>query len=107
MRQYQKEKREKKFSHFQILTMVLFFLVGFLSFLQVIVSNRLATLGEYLKEKQEESLIFEEENKRVQEEMEVKLSLINLTSEAKKLGLGNPEAILYLSPQIPLTMRSL
>lgn len=95
-----KKKEAKKL----ILTPIIISLVVFLVFIQLVISHRLATRGERLRQLEIEAKQLEKENSILAEEINQAGSLSRITQEAKNLGFVRANQILHLTPQIPVAL---
>lgn len=86
------------------LTPIIISLVVFLVFVQLMISHRLATRGEQLRQLEIKAKQLEQENLILAEEINQAGSLSRITQEARNLGFARANQILHLHPQIPVAL---
>lgn len=69
---------------------------------QLVVSNRLANLGEQIEIDRAKTDTLALENQLLEEEVRSKESLSAISQEAKELGFVDAKSVYYLVPQIPV-----
>lgn len=86
------------------LTFVVASLVLILSLIQLLISHRLATTGEVVKELETKAAQVEQENAIFKEEISQKGSLTEVSQKAEQLGLVRTSSVFYLTSQIPVAL---
>lgn len=84
---------------------VIWLAIFFLAALQLLVSNRLANLGEEIEKERRITETLIAQNRILEEELRQRESLVYLTQEAQKLGFVEAKSYYYLVPQIPVAMK--
>ncbi|MFC1727659.1 hypothetical protein ACFL0Y_04005 [Patescibacteria group bacterium] len=99
------KKKTKKTSRKSPLVIIVG-LVLVLSFVQLLISHRLAAYGRVVRELEDKAGQLEKENKQLEEEIGQIGSLINISQRAEKLGLIKVDHVLQLTPQVPVAYHS-
>lgn len=94
-------KNKKKSS----LIVFVFSLVLVLSLVQLIISHRLATLGEKIRFFEKETSQIEQEIIVLNEQLGGIASLSNVAFQAEELGLQKATQIWHLTPQVPVVLK--
>lgn len=81
-------------------------IVCFLLFLQVVVSNRLATAGYEISQIDTEIETTTEQNELLKEQIASASALTTLKSEAEKLGFNKSVTPAFLKPALPVALGS-
>ena len=97
-------KEKKKFRQSKYLVIV-FGVVVFLALVQIVLTHRLATLGEKLRQLEKRSLVLSQENHFLAEEIGQMGSLAEISGRAEKIGLVRSSRVVHLIPQIPVAQR--
>lgn len=105
MKKLAREKQFKRRSRLKLAVTLIFFVVFLLAAAQLLVSNRLADLGEEIEQETRQTESFIAENRILEEEIRQRESLANITEEAKKLGFVETKTVYYLVPQVPVAMK--
>jgi hypothetical protein len=95
------KKKAKKLS----LTHLVVVLVVALALIQLLISHRLATDGEMVKQLEAKATRIEKENVLLEEKLYQQASLINVAHRAKELGLSKTSDVWHLSSQIPVALK--
>lgn len=83
--------------------LIITFVVG-LALVQLVITHRLATVGEAVKELEIEASRFEEKNELFRQEINQLGSLRRISQEAEKLGFVRQNDLLHLTPEVPVAM---
>lgn len=105
MKKRQKEKKLRQEENSKILSLTIGFLIAVLAVVQVLISNRLASFGEKLKDQEIEISQLSQKNLEIKKELSQSRSLGELTEAAKELGLTPANSIIYLTPEIPVALK--
>lgn len=105
MKKLAKEKQTKRRSRLKTAVVLIFFVVFILAAAQLMVSNRLADLGEEIEQETKQTESFIAENRILDEEIRQRESLAAITEEAKKIGFVETKTVYYLVPQVPVAMK--
>lgn len=105
MKKLAKEKQIKRRSRLKTAVVLIFFVVFILAAAQLMVSNRLADLGEEIEQETKQTESFIAENRILDEEIRQRESLAAITEEAKKIGFVETKTVYYLVPQVPVAMK--
>jgi len=92
------EKKKRKY-HF---TSLVVGLVLVLCLVQLLISHRLATAGEVVKQLEVRAAQIKQENDLLEEEVSQMGALSRIAQEAQRLGLVRTSSVLYLTSQIPV-----
>lgn len=87
------------------LLIFIFSLVLILSLLQLVISHRLATLGEKIRFLEDETKEKEDQNLTLTQQIADLASLRQVASRAVQLGLIKADRIVSISPQIPVALK--
>jgi len=82
---------------------IIAFVIG-LALVQLVITHRLATAGEVIKELEIEASRIEEKNKLFRQEINQLGSLRRISQEAGKLGFIRQNSLLHLTPEVPVAM---
>jgi len=105
MKKLEKERQFRKIKRLKWLIGLIVIVILSLAAAQLVVSNRLADLGEEIEIEKSQTETLASENRILAEELSQKESLSNITEEAKVLGFVEGKSIYYLVPQIPVAMK--
>lgn len=105
MKKLAKEKQTKRRFRLKTAVVLIFFVVFILAAAQLMVSNRLADLGEEIEQETKQTESFIAENRILEEEIRQRESLAAITEEAKKIGFVETKTVYYLVPQVPVAMK--
>lgn len=83
--------------------LIIAFVIG-LALVQLVITHRLATAGEVIRELEIETSRLEEKNGLVRQEINQLGSLRRISQEAEKLGFVRQNSLLHLTPEIPVAM---
>ncbi len=83
--------------------LVILFVVG-LAIVQLVITHRLSTAGETIKEIEIEASRLEEKNELFRQEINKLGSLRRISQEAEKLGFIRQNNLLHLTPEVPVAM---
>lgn len=75
-----------------------------LALVQLVMTHRLATAGETVKELEIEASRLEEKNELAKQEINQLGSLRKISQEAEKLGFVRQNNVLHLTPEVPVAM---
>jgi hypothetical protein len=96
-----KSKKKKNYLSMVIITTVLF-----LALAQLLISHRLASNGEIVRQLEQEATLLEKENKVLAEKISQFGSLRSVAVEAQKLGMKKTSQVINLTPQVPVALGS-
>lgn len=97
------EKKNKKRS--SKLIYLIGSLVVILALVQLVISYRLATVGEKVRQWEKKATQLEQENRILAEEINQVGALSGLAMEAEKMGFARSSQVLHLIPQIPVALK--
>lgn len=83
--------------------LIIAFVIG-LALVQLIITHRLATAGEVIRELEIETSRLEEKNELIGQEINQLGSLRRISQEAEKLGFVRQNSLLHLTPEVPVAM---
>jgi len=83
--------------------LIIAFVIG-LALVQLVLTHRLATAGEVIKELEIEASRIEEKNELFRQEINQLGSLRRISQEAEKLGFVRQNSLLHLTPEVPVAM---
>jgi len=85
--------------------LIVIFLVALLAIVQLLISHKLATMGERLRQTEKIASRKVGENQNLEEEIGKIGSLANISSQAQSLGFVRTTQVLHLVPQIPVALK--
>lgn len=85
--------------------LVVIFLVVVLAIVQLLISHKLATLGERVRQAEKIASKKEQENRSLEGEIGRMGSLTSISSHAQSLGFVRTTQVLHLVPQIPVALK--
>lgn len=83
--------------------LIIAFVIG-LALVQLVITHRLATAGEAVKELEIEASRLKEKNELFRQEINQLGSLRRISQEAEKLGFVRQNSLLHLIPEVPVAM---
>ncbi|MBU3956689.1 hypothetical protein KKI19_00190 [Patescibacteria group bacterium] len=83
--------------------LIIAFVIG-LALVQLVITHRLATAGEAVKELEIEASRLKEKNELFRQEINQLGSLRRISQEAGKLGFIRQNSLLHLTPEVPVAM---
>jgi len=83
--------------------LIIVFVVG-LALVQLVITHRLATDGETVKELEIKASRLDEKNELIRQEINQLGSLRRISQEAEKLGFVRQNSLLHLTPEVPVAM---
>lgn len=83
--------------------LIIAFVIG-LALVQLVITHRLATAGEAVKELEIEASRLKEKNELFRQEINQLGSLRRISQEAEKLGFVRQNSLLHLTPEVPVAM---
>lgn len=86
------------------LPILITFLVIGLALVQLVLTHRLATAGETIRELEIETSRLEKKNELIEQGITQLGSLRRISQEAEKLGFVRHNSLLHLTPEIPVAM---
>lgn len=86
------------------LPILIIILVLGLALVQLVITHRLATAGETVRELEIKASRIEDKNELIQREINQLGSLKRIAQEAEKLGFAPNHNLLHLTPEIPVAM---
>ena len=89
------------------LTFVVIFTIFALALVQLTISHHLASDGQRVKELEQLVTQIEDENQRLEEDISSIGSLSAVSKKAEALGLIKTQAVLNVSPQVPVALGNL
>ena len=105
MKKIEKERQWRRRRRLGRIMSLVFLAVVFLATAQLIVSNRLANLGQEIEKEKEQTEVLILENSIMEEKIRQKESLVDISEKAKELGFVETKSVYYLTPQIPVAMK--